>query len=245
MVLIDRWIKILDYLKIHNSSTVEDLMDEFDISKSTIRRDLIAMEDQNLVKRTRGGVELIPSDFPKSMTLDSLLDEHKEEKIKIAKKAAALIKDNDFIFIDSGTTCYYLIDYITAKNVTVVTNGILQIQKLFEKEIETYILGGYARVKENMIIGEDTEKKLASMNFDITFLGTMGIDAEAGFTTVALVDGELKKAVLRSSANCYVLADRSKFNVRKFYTYGDLSCATVITNSSVDFDSDRLKIIYA
>ena len=84
------------------------------------------------------------------------------------------------IFIDSGSTCYYVIDFIKAENITVVTNGIAHIQKLMAKGINTYILGGYAKPDQNLIIGEDTEKKVSNMNFDVAFLGTMGIDKEAG-----------------------------------------------------------------
>ena len=246
MVLIDRWMKILDYLNEHNDASIDDMIKQFNISKSTIRRDLIAMENRNLLKRTRGGAQISKEEIPTVSIINNVLNYNKAEKIKIGKKAASLIKDNDFIFIDSGSSCYYLIDFITAKNVTVVTNGIVHIQKLLERnDIETYILGGYAKPNANMIHGEDTEKKIASMNFDIAFLGTMGIDPDAGFTTALLFDGELKKAVIKSSKTCYILADNSKFNIKKFYTYCSLSSATAITDSKVQFNNDTLKIIYA
>jgi DeoR family fructose operon transcriptional repressor len=244
MLLMDRWKRVLDYIKENKFASAEELMNEFNISKSTVRRMLMAMEEQSLVKRTRGGVEIADqvTDIPHN--LESVLKENKEAKLKIAKKAASLIKDGDFVFIDSGTTCYYLIDFISTKNVTVVTNGIIHIQKLFEKGINTYILGGYANLEENLILGEDTVNKISRMNFNISFIGTMGIDSVGGFTTFASFDGELKKAVIKSSQACYVLADTSKFNVRRFYSYGDFSEAAVITNSMVDFDSDKLNIIY-
>ena len=72
----------------------------------------------------------------------------------------------------------------------------------------------------------------------------MGIDARSGFTTMMLEDGEVKKAVIKSSDKCYILADKSKFNVRKFYTYGDFTEATIITNSEIKFEEGKAKIIY-
>lgn len=245
MVLVDRWIEISEYLKEKKYASVDELMEMFQLSRSTVRRTLIAMEERNLLKRVRGGAEIIdneeealPKDFRESF------NEKKEEKIKIAQKAAELIEDNDVIFIDSGSTCYYMIDNIKAKNITVVTNGILHIQKLMSMGINTYILGGYAKPEKNLIIGEDIVKKISSMNFDKAFLGTMGIDSRSGFTTMMLEDGEVKKAVIKSSDLCYILADTSKFNVRKFYTYGDFSQATIITNSKLEFEDGRAKIIY-
>ena len=246
MVLIDRWIEILEYLKVKKFATVEEMMEKFKISRSTLRRDLIAMEDRGHIKRTRGGAELVEKikDNTEWVNLAEIFKDKKKEKNKIAKKASELIKDNDVIFIDSGSICYYMIDYITAKNITVVTNGILHIQKLMAKGINTYILGGYAKPDQNLIIGEDIVSKIKVMNFDIAFLGTMGIDSKSGFTTELLNDGEVKRAVINSSDRCFVLADTSKFNVRRFYTYGEFQEATVITDPNIDFKDEKLNIIY-
>ena len=244
MVLIDRWTEILNYLKDKKFSTVEEMMEEFNISRSTLRRDLIAMEERSLIVRTRGGAEIIEDEYEGDFSLEKILNTNKTEKIKIAKKAAEKIKDGNVIFIDSGSTCYYIIDYIKAKDITVVTNGLAHIQKLMSKGINTYILGGYAKPEQNLIIGEDTEKKVSMMNFDIAFLGTMGIDKQAGFTTSLLVDGEVKRAVIKSSKECFVLADKSKFNLRRLYTYGSFRDAVVITDSKVEFQGEELKIIY-
>lgn len=246
MVMLDRWVKILDYLREKKSAEVQEIMDEFNISRSTVRRDLIEMEKQKLIIRTRGGAEIIENavDFGDNL-IEKVFSANVEAKRKIAKKAAQFINDNDFIFIDSGSTCYYLIDYITAKNVTVVTNGIMHIQKLMERGIGTYILGGYAKPDANLIEGEDTEEKLRLMNFDVSFLGTLGIDSIGGFKTNSMSDVTIKKTVLKSSEKCYILADTSKFNVRRLYTYAKLDEALVITDSKPNFDDERLKVIYA
>lgn len=246
MLLIDRWIEISEYLKENKFATVEDLMSKFEISRSTLRRTLISMEEKGIVKRVRGGAEFVEEDIQSCLfSLEDIFSYKKKEKIEIAKEASKFINDNDIIFIDSGSTCYYLIDYIQAQNVTVVTNGIYHIQKLMEKEINTYILGGYAKPEQNLIIGEDIIQKVKNMNFNLAFLGTMGIDKKSGFTSEILIDGEVKRAVIESSDKCYILADESKFNKRKFYTYGTPEMATIITNQDVDFKDKNFKIIYA
>lgn len=244
-MIIDRWIEITEYLTEKKFATVEEMMDKFNLSRSTLRRTLISMEDKNIIKRVRGGAEIVENAsniLP--LNYENIFFSKKEEKMKIAKKAAELIKDNDVIFIDSGSTCYYIIDFITAKDITVVTNGILHIEKLMGKGINTYILGGYARPENNLIIGEDIINKIKVMNFNKAFLGTMGIDSRSGFTTMMLEDGEIKKAVIKSSDECYILADTSKFNVRKFYTYGEFSQATIITDEAIEFEEDKAKIIF-
>lgn len=245
MVLIDRWIKISEFVKEKKYASIDEIMEKFQLSRSTVRRTLIAMEEKKLLKRVRGGAEAIEEvDAILPMDFQEVFNANKEDKIIIAKKAASLIQDNDVIFIDSGSTCFYMIDYIKAKEITVVTNGIMHIQKLMAKGINTYILGGYAKPEKNLIMGEDMVNKISVMNFDKAFLGTMGIDARSGFTTMMLEDGEVKKAVIKSSDKCYILADKSKFNVRKFYTYGDFTEATIITNSEIKFEEGKAKIIY-
>ena len=59
MVLIDRWIEISEYLKEKKYASVDELMEKFQLSRSTVRRTLIAMEEKNLLKRVRGGAEII------------------------------------------------------------------------------------------------------------------------------------------------------------------------------------------
>ena len=245
MVLIDRWIEISEFVKEKKYASIDEIMEKFQLSRSTVRRTLIAMEEKKLLKRVRGGAEAIEEvDAILPMDFQEVFNANKEDKIIIAKKEASLIQDNDVIFIDSGSTCFYMIDYIKAKEITVVTNGIMHIQKLMAKGINTYILGGYAKPEKNLIMGEDMVNKISVMNFDKAFLGTMGIDARSGFTTMMLEDGEVKKAVIKSSDKCYILADKSKFNVRKFYTYGDFTEATIITNSEIKFEEGKAKIIY-
>ena len=88
MVLIDRWIEILEYLKIKKFATVEEMMEKFKISRSTLRRDLIAMEERGHIKRPRGGAELVEQikDNIEWVNLEEIFKNNKDDKIKIAKK---------------------------------------------------------------------------------------------------------------------------------------------------------------
>ena len=87
MVLIDRWIEISEYLKEKKYASVDELMERFQLSRSTVRRTLIAMEEKNLLKRVRGGAEII-DDIDKNLSVDfkEVFSEKKEEKIRIEKR---------------------------------------------------------------------------------------------------------------------------------------------------------------
>ena len=88
MILLDRWTEIVNYLRNRKFATVEELMNEFNISRSTLRRDLIAMEERKLIVRTRGGAQIVEDaeDNYANYSLDNILNTHKEEKIKITNQ---------------------------------------------------------------------------------------------------------------------------------------------------------------
>ena len=69
MILLDRWTEIVNYLRNRKFATVEELMNEFNISRSTLRRDLIAMEERKLIVRTRGGAQIVDKDSKESSNI--------------------------------------------------------------------------------------------------------------------------------------------------------------------------------
>ena len=101
----ERRNEIVTYLEKHNTATVQDLVDALDSSAATIRRDLTALHDENRIVKVFGGATSLtfkginaaePSVAEKA-TLNT------EEKMLIAEYAASLIRDDDFVYIDSGT----------------------------------------------------------------------------------------------------------------------------------------------
>lgn len=125
MLAEDRCKKILDILDSMGSVTVQQLMDELDISESTIRRDLVAMDKKGYLTKVHGGAIANNTNIhTQDEKVINRLKQNRSEKEQIARYAASLIVDNDFVYIDAGTTTAVMIDYITAKNVVFVTNSL-------------------------------------------------------------------------------------------------------------------------
>ena len=113
------------------SVTVTELVERFHVSEATIRRDLQYMEDRNMVKRFYGGAIL--SNEQKSETSLSVRElSRTKEKLRIAKFAASFVKNGDTVYIDAGSTTSKIIDFIYAKDILVVTQGINNVQKLVD-----------------------------------------------------------------------------------------------------------------
>ena len=157
-----------------------------------------------------------------------------------------MIQDGQIVFLDAGTTTYNLIDYIKAKEITVVTTGIPHLTKLSQRNIKTFVLSGFIKPNTVAVTGKETVSQISNMNFDIALLGTNGVHPIAGFTTPEEYEGEAKSMVIQRAKKTYILADKSKFNKLCFVHFADLDEVTVIVDEKIeDFDYRLLDCIVA
>jgi len=115
---------------IENSKIIKDLK----ISEATLRRDLSYLEKEGKIKRVRGGA-ILKRVARKEIAIREK-NSNKDSKKKIAQVAAQFIADGDYIYLDAGTTTYEIIDYIKGKDIKVVTNGIIHLERLIANDIE-------------------------------------------------------------------------------------------------------------
>ena len=105
MLAEERFAMILDLLAQKRSATVLELCDALDASESTIRHDLTQLDRQGLLKKVHGGATLVGrtvlADEPPMAARE---EQSVEEKRLIARAAAAMITEKDFIFLDAGST---------------------------------------------------------------------------------------------------------------------------------------------
>lgn len=145
MLAEERFAMILDLLAQKRSATVLELCDALDASESTIRRDLTQLDRQGLLKKVHGGATLVGrtvlADEPPMAARE---EQSVEEKRLIARAAAAMITEKDFIFLDAGSTTLALAAALEgpALQAAYVTNGIAHARMLVQKGCRTYLPGG-------------------------------------------------------------------------------------------------------
>ena len=144
-----------------------------------------------------------------------------DEKKAIAIYCAKLINDTDFVYIDAGTTTDILTDYITNKNATYVTNGITHAKNLIRKGLTTYTIGGRIKPATEAIMGAEGLRSLKTFNFTKSFMGTNGIELNAGL---------IKEEVIKRSYMSFVLADNTKFRKVFPITFAELKDCCIITD---------------
>jgi len=224
--------EILKILNERGTVSVSDLTRELDSSESTIRRDLIALDKLGKLTKVHGGATQTGHQFLNyEPDFEDKIQEHVEEKYRIAEYAASQIQDGDFVYLDAGTTTFLMIDYLTSKNIEVVTNGIAHAQQLAKRGFKAYILGGELKASTQAVVGLAAAQNLTKYNFSKAFLGTNGIDLRRGFTTPDPDEAFLKSAAVEQAFVSYVVADSSKFDRVSTVTFAPLSTSAIITDA--------------
>ena len=167
--------QILRLLREKGSVTVTELTEHFGASESTIRRDLNALHKRGaLVKVFGGAVQTEEKLSTKEEKVSLRAEQNREEKIRIARHAAALVSPEDFVYLDAGTTTGYMIPFLTEKKAVFVTNAVSHALKLSENGFRVILIGGELKAATEAIVGNEAYADLQKYNFTKGFFGTNG-----------------------------------------------------------------------
>lgn len=205
----ERKVEILQLIESGKPVKVGDLSQRFEVSESTIRRDLQELENSRLIQRTHGGAISVQSSFEMSYQEKEI--HFYEEKQKIAKAAAELVKDGETVFLDTGTTTLQIASALRGKAITVATNS-MDIAQVFadDPKVEVVLLGGTLRKSIRSLVGYLTNEMLSLLHFDKVFLAANAVDPEQGVTTPNLAEAETKRHMVRAGKEVILVVDHSK-----------------------------------
>ena len=208
----ERVDEILKILRENNYVNVKYLCSEIGYSKATINRDLNYMEKQNLIVRSYGGVELVANN--KYIPLKFRYHKMKNEKKRIGKAAAGLVKDGDTIFIDSSSTTEHMTPYLVEKkDITVITSNISIVTYLSEHpNIRTICMGGEVLESPSLLGGDLCVKNIMDYKADKLFFASVGI-CDNGEITGSGIYNLPVKAMMRNSSKIIYMADHDKVNI--------------------------------
>lgn len=231
MLTEERHARIFDLVNRKNSITLTDICEELDISESTARRDLKEMAEKGLLTRVHGGALSNRDNF---LSIEADVEERlgicREEKRAIGEYAASLVDEGDFVFIDAGTTTEYMIDALTVKDVTFVTNAFVHALRLAKRGYKVLVPEGEVKTTTEAIVGAECVECLSKYNFTKSFIGANGISLKAGITTPDKAEAVVKKTVVENTDRTYILADHTKFDVVTAITFTKQSDVSVITD---------------
>ena len=230
MLAEERYNEILRLVNEKKTVTVQELTEVLDTSESTIRRDLTTLHKKGSLIKVHGGATALSVE---GMTRDASLtvrrDMNIEEKVAIAKYAAALIEKDDFVYLDAGSSVDLMIEYIVEQEAIYVTNAIGHAQKLLQKGCRVFLLGGELKEVTEAIVGAEAIDSLKRYNFTKGFFGANGVHRERGLTTPDITEALVKEKAMEQCANRYVLADSTKINQISSVTFAGFEEGMILT----------------
>lgn len=231
----ERWDQIRAVLDRKGRATVEELADLFSVSRSTIRRDLLEMHQNNLLLRTRGGAvraQMVAFDRPvtESGTINVELKE------RIGRAASELISKGETVMLDAGSTTYQVVKHLRATNVTLVTNSFDAAAVAMSKpDTDVLMVGGIVRVHGRATVGPTAEDQIALFKADTAILGMNGVSPEDGLTTPNILVAQVKRAMVAQSKRLILVADHTKLGVSALCKVGAIEDAEVlVTDGEAD-----------
>ncbi|MCM2982379.1 DeoR/GlpR family DNA-binding transcription regulator [Niallia circulans] len=224
----ERQDKIVNHLKVENFMKTTDLVELLNYSEATIKRDLIELENQGLIRRTRGGAVIIDRrkiDIPYLMKVDKFNDD--KEKERMAKLAKELIQNDMNLFIDSSSTALHLVHQLNKfEGLQVITNGVITASLLSEyTSAKVNILGGSIVPKRFTVNGSKAYHDALTYNVDLAFVSCRGFDFSVGATETTEGEALIKQSFRKGAKEVVLMVTHDKLNQK--YLHQSLNCSDI------------------
>lgn len=200
------------------SVSVKQLMNEFDVSEITIRRDLQYWEDRGAVIRYHGGAKIIQH----MVNHDNSNFTNDRYKHAIAKHAATYVEEGDTIFINTSSTALLVAQYIN-KRCTIITNNAKMLLAKHSPQISIVLTGGELRFPKEAMVGDFALNNLSKIRANKSFLGCGGINSESGVTTAIFSETAINETMIQNTlGSTFILCDYTKIGQTHNYISGSL-----------------------
>ena len=194
---------------------VTELATRFGVSAVTIRKDLVILQDKDLIVRAHGGA-ISPRGRRPELAFDIRERLQRNEKAHLGAAAAARIKDGDSIVLDASTTAFQVARCLKGRRVwhglTVVTNSIRVASELAGSAgITVLMLGGRVRWEALSVVGPLGGGVFRRVNVQRAFLGAAGFTIESGLSDAMEEEAQIKRSMVSASREVYALVDHTKW----------------------------------
>ncbi|MEO0401110.1 MAG: DeoR/GlpR family DNA-binding transcription regulator [Pseudomonadota bacterium] len=217
--------------------TVTELCKLTGASEATIRRDIATLDQDQQLRRVRGGAEAItPPQFVGLAGRPFSVNEtmRSEEKQAIAAAAVDLCADGDAIIINGGTTTFQMVHPLASRRMQVFTNSFPIAEHLLKHSKNTVMLSGGTIYREQNIILSPFDNDV-TRNFCATrmFMGAQGL-GPLGLMEADPLLIQAEQKLIGQADELVVLADSTKFERRSSLVLCPLNrITTVITDDQI------------
>lgn len=236
MFAAERQAIIVELIQRNGSVQVDELAKELKVSPMTIRRDLIKLQENNMIERCHGGAVA-----KQEVTYADKQTSHKKEKELLAGICRPLVSEGDTIFLDAGTTTYEIAKLIKdIRGILIITNDLEIARLLKDSEAELFICGGRIQKETGSMFGRYATQMLADFKFDIGFFGAASINDDFEVMTPTFEKMWLKRYTPAQCAKSYLVVDQSKFGRQAMTRINHLGDYTGIITDK-EFTSEEMR----
>lgn len=210
MLAEERQNHILSLVKAHRSISITDIQRTLNVSRETIRRDLLTLAEQRKLRKTHGGAISLESHEPDMAERQTT---NVSGKAAIGRLAASMIPDGASILLAGGTTVQSAADHLaTRQGLTIFTNCIASALKLSGRNNNrVHLLGGEIQSQNQACLGRDATQMLANYFADFAIIGAGAISPRGTLMDFSREEAELHNLMLQSAQTVIVVADQQKF----------------------------------
>jgi len=210
-----------------------ELVDKYGVSSESVRRDLRALEQAGLCKRTHGGairpqqVSVLP---PRDRNFDEMpiFDNYD----RIAAQAVEVIKPGDMVYLTGGSFGFLMLRHLPQdlKCTLVVNNADIANRLRAFPNIDVYVAGGRMRTSGS-IVDSMARDFMARLHFDLCFITGGGLTAAFGLSNGTDETASLQRQVIHNSRRKVLLMPSQKIGTDSFVKVCDASAFdTLITD---------------
>jgi DeoR/GlpR family transcriptional regulator of sugar metabolism len=227
----ERKHRIEAYLQDVEFAALEDLAKHVGASISTVRRDLTVLEAGGGLRRTHGGARVI-SPRTEEFTFSARDTHQLAEKEAIGRACAELIKPNQSVIIDAGTTAFHVAKFLEEKSPQIVTNS-LPVANLFAAagRVELVLSGGVIYPRLGVLVGPLAVESFSKMHADVAVMSGGGISLEGVTNSHGLLI-DIQRAMINAAQRVIFCLDHTKFGRRSFSQLCDIESIDVIVSDS-------------
>ena len=232
----ERENEIISYLNSFSYVTVEFLSKKMNVSASSIRRDLSALEARGIVKRSYGGVELI-SEGGRNIPFSMRMHENATAKKKIAEAAVSFVRPGDVVFIDGSSSAFFVAkELVKVKDITVITNSIESLCFFMDYDIKAFCTGGTMhRDNRATLVNDHAENMVANFYADFTFFSAQAMSIDGKIYDCYSSEVPLRNKMMENSTKKVFLCDSAKLGRHSTYFQCNVSDVDlVISDSELD-----------
>jgi DeoR/GlpR family transcriptional regulator of sugar metabolism len=213
----ERQARIAEHVATRGRAHINDLATMFGVTEVTIRKDLGALQDRGVLKRTHGGaiarVPLVDRDVERRVAM------HRGPKEAIGRVCVGLLKAGDSVFLGGGSTVRAIAGALAAgprQDITVLTNSMeVALAVSGTSGIDHVLVGGQIHRTSGSLVGPVALHNVQRFTVDIAFIGASGF-SDLGVTVGNVAEAEIMATVVERARKVVLPLHDSKVGATDF-----------------------------